>query len=183
MKSLMIGLIACACLVTATQTVDAQEPPQAAKEHELLKKDVGTWHAAGKMWQPGMDEAIEFEGTETNSMVGEFWIVTDFRGSFFGQDFHGHGHSGFNTETGKYEGVWIDSMSTFPMTMSGEYDAASKTLTSKTAGKTPTGDDMNGKSTVVYKDENTRVMTMWGPNPEGGDEMYKMMEITYTRKK
>ncbi len=182
MNRILKSLVACVCVALFAQVANGQEPFQATKEHELLKKDVGTWNATCKMWMPGSDEPMEFEGTETNSMVGDLWVVTDFHADFGGMDFHGHGFSGFNPDTGKYTGTWFDSMSPHPMTMTGEYDAASKTLTSMSSGKDGEGNEMKGKSTVVYKDDNTRVMTMWNSDPAGDDEMTKVMEITYTRK-
>jgi hypothetical protein len=155
---------------------------QPAKEHAVLKQDAGTWHAAGKMFMPGSDQGTEFEGTETNEMIGEFWLVSNFKGDFGGMEFRGHSYSGFNPDTGKYESTWIDSMSPYAMTMTGEYDAASKTMKSTSVGKDGQGNEMKGKSEIVYKDEDTRVFTMWGADPASG-EMQKMMEIVYTRQK
>ncbi len=181
MKRVLTICLAVAITTATSQVVSGQGFP-ATEQHQLLKKDVGTWHAAGKMWMPGVEEPMEFEGTEVNKMVGELWVYTDFHGEVGGVEFHGHGRSGFNIETEKYEATWFDSMQPFVMTMSGTYDAESETMNSMSDGRDDMGNPKKGKSTLHYKDENTRVMTMYAASPDGGDEWVKEMEIIYTRK-
>ena len=82
----------------------------------MLKKDVGVWNAKGKMWMPGVPEPIEFEGVETNEMLGELFVITDFRGDFGGMAFRGHGRVGFNPTTKKYESTWFDVTNPYGMT-------------------------------------------------------------------
>ena len=156
---------------------------QASKEHELLKKDVGVWTVNGKMFMPGTDEPMEFEGVETNEMLGEMFAVTDFRGDFGGMAFRGHGRVGFNPATKKYESTWFDVTNPWGMTGEGTYDESTNTLTFTTKSTAATGEKRTGKSTLQYKDDDTRVMTAYAPDPEGGDKMVKEMEIIYTRKK
>ena len=96
-------------------------------------------------------------------------------------DFVGQSTNGFDEESGMYHGTWLDSMNPHPMTMKGKYDEATKTMTLETMGKDPSGQEIQGKSVVVYKDADTRVMTMYAKG-EGG-EMQKSMELVYTRKK
>lgn len=161
----------------------AQQPFEPQEEHEILKMDVGVWHAKGKMWMPGAEEATEFEGVETNRMVG-VWVISDYKGEFFGQKFAGHAMSGYDLNKKKYIGIWVDSMSGYPSKMVGDYDAEKKTLTMESTNYAPdSGEEFKGKSVMVYKDKNTRLMTMYMPNPEKEGEMMKQLEIVYTRKK
>jgi len=155
---------------------------QAQEEHALLKKDVGVWDAKGKMWMPGVADPLEFEGVETNEMLGDLFTITDFRGDFGGMAFRGHGRVGFNPTSKKYESTWFDVTNPWGMTGEGTYDADSKTLTLMTTSKSATGEDKKGKSTLHYQDKNTRVMTAYSSDPEDGDKMVKEMEIIYTRK-
>lgn len=182
MKNIVIALL-CVAVAGISSVAVGQGPTPPQKEHALLKKDAGVWDAKGKMWMPGVPQAMEFEGVETNEMIGELWCITDFKGNFGGMEFRGHGRSGFNVVTKKYEGAWFDSTSPHAMSMSGTYDEATKTLTMMTKGIDPTGAVKKGKTTLFYKDKDTRISTMYGADPEGGDKMVKEMQIIYTRKK
>jgi hypothetical protein len=150
--------------------------------HKLLHQDIGTWHAAGKMWQPGVDEPMLFEGTEINEMIGELHAISDFRGNFGGMEFHGHGSNSFDSASGSYVGTWVDSMNPNMMMMKGIWDPKTKTLTSHSEGKDVTGKETKGKSTLVYKDKDTRILTMFAAGENDG-QWVKEMEITYTREK
>ena len=164
--------------------VTAQEPFEPTAEHKILQQDVGTWTAKGKIWMPGSDEPTEFEGTETNRCIGGMWIVSDFKGEFFGQPFEGHATTGYDMENKNYVGSWMDSMSPYMANMSGSFDADKKTMTMDSSNIDPaTGKRVKGKNVVVYKDDNTRHMTMYSENPEKPGEMVKSMEISYTRVK
>ncbi len=178
-----IATTICAVIVTAlgAQTLLAQGFP-ASEQHAVLKQEVGTWQAACKMWMPGVDDPMEFEGTEVNEMIGDLWVVSDFRGDFQGVPFRGHGRMGFNPETEKYEATWFDSMTPFVTSMSGVYDPKTKMLTSMSEGRDEAGNPKKGKSTLHYKDENTRVLVMYAAGPDGGDQWVKEMEVVYTRK-
>ena len=184
MRKFVLATVCCAIIsLIASNKVDAQGPFVALKEHGVLQYDIGEWVAKGKMWMPDVPQPIEFEGIETNTMVGELWSVSDFKGNFGGMEFHGHGSTGYNPDTKKFEGTWFDAMSPYMTRMTGTYDEATKTLTMESVGVVPGIGEKKGKSTLVHKDENTRVMTMFAADPEGGDKMVKEMEIIYTRKK
>ena len=110
--------------VMAAAAVQAQEPPKPGPEHEVLKKMEGTWDATMKFG------GMESKGTSTYKMdLGGLWLVSTFEGDFGGMKFSGRGLDSYDTAKKKYVGVWVDSMSTSPMMMEGDYDAAKKTLT------------------------------------------------------
>lgn len=167
------------CFCTAGYAQD--EMPQASAEHAVLKQDVGTWKARVSMFAAETPDVSE--GREVNRMLGDFWLVSEFKGSIMGMDFAGCGTMGYDPGSKKYVGSWIDSMTPTAMHTSGTWDAATRTMTVETMGKNPDGSDSKGKMVTVYsKDGNTRTMTMFGMMP-GMDEMAKMMEIEYTRVK
>jgi len=182
-RSFCIIVATVLCLSLNGNLIHGQQPPQATDGHKILKMEEGAWDAKGKMWMPGADEPMEFGGTEVNKMIGDFWVASEFKGNFGGVDFVGHGVFGYDESEKQHFGTWVDSMSTHQMKMFGGYDADTKTMTYKTVGKNPDGSEMKGKNVVVYKDANTRVMTMYAANPEKEGEMVKSMEIIYTRKK
>jgi hypothetical protein len=184
--------LAALCLALVAPAAGAQDKPAAAPpgmpaapkagpEHEVLKHDVGTWDATVESFMPGAAQPMVSKGTETNSLVGGLWLVTDFKSDMMGQPFQGHGVSGWDPNKKKYVGTWVDTMSTGLGLSESTYDAATKTLTGTFEGPDPTGQIMKMKAVTVMKDPDTRVFTMSGPGPDGKDMTY--MRITYQRKK
>ena len=172
------------CLVAVNSAVAQTFEP--AKEHELLKKDVGTWKASLKIWmgQEGKAdptaEPMESDGEEVNRMIGEFWSVSTFKGEFAGMPFEGQGVTGYDPKLKKYVGSWIDSVTPFSMHMLGTYDEKTKTLTSSSVGVGMDGEEVKGKSELVYIDADHRRLTMY--ELSDGKEV-KSMEINYVRVK
>jgi uncharacterized protein DUF1579 len=153
-----------------------QETSQAASmpmvkpgpEHDLLKKDVGTWDATVEMMATPEAPASTSKGVETSKMLGGLWLVTDFKSQMMGQPFQGHGTTGYYTNKKKYVGTWVDTMSTGLMTGESTYDPATKTVTGYMEGTDPaTGKPTKMKMVTEYKDDNSRVFTMYMTGPDG----------------
>ena len=163
--------------------IAAAQAPEVTAEHKVLAGDAGTWKAKMTMYIPGTDQTIEGEGTEVNTLFANgLWLSSKFEGTFAGQPFEGQGHNGYDPNSKKYVGSWVDSMSTSVSTMVGEYD--DNTMTGMMTSKEPTtGEEVVTKSVTVNKDKNTRIMTMYNKSPETGDEWIKTMVIEYTRVK
>ena len=130
---------------------------------------------------PGAEPSTS-KGVSTNKMVlGGRWVQENFTGNFMGMPFSGLGYTGYDNVTNQYVGTWMDTMSTGMMvTSSGSASGDTYTFNSTMA------DPMSGKMTemkskVTVIDKNKHVMEMWAPAPDG--TQFKMMEITYTRKK
>ena len=159
----------------------AQGMSQPTKEHELLKKDVGTWKAACKMWEIPGQPPMEFEGVETNRLLGGFWVISEFKGSMPGMTYEGSGSFGYDPESKKYVGTWVSNIEATMSRMQGTYDEKTKTLTMVSQKMNDgQGGKIQSKNVVVYQDENTRVMTMY--LMQGGNEK-KQLEIIYTKNK
>lgn len=152
---------------------------EATPEHAILKKDLGSWDAEMKIWAEGQSP-LEAKGVEVNQAVGDLWVTSRFDAEIFGQKFAGSGTFGYDVSRKKYVGTWIDSSSPYVSHMEGSYDKTSNTLTMTTRGKDPSGQEMEGKNTMRYVDENTRIFTMYNKQ---GDKYVKVIEITYKRKK
>lgn len=169
-------------VTAATMAQEASTP--SAKD--VLKQDLGTWTAEIQMWmdangQPDdTAEPMKMTGTETNRMIGDFWVVGDFEGEFQNAPYSGHAMSGYDAEKKKFTSTWVDSMTPVAMTMEGTYDAATKTLTMKTKGAGADGKPVEGVSKLTYKDAETRLLTMY-QMVDG--KAVKNMEILYKRKK
>jgi hypothetical protein len=158
----------------------AQEMPPLPKpgpEHEILMRDAGTWDAKIEMQTPG--GPMTSTGVETSRIgCGGLCLITDFKGEMMpGMSFEGHGTTAYDANKKKYVGSWTDSMSQGLAVAESTWDPATKTMTGMMEGPDMTGAVVKMKSVVEYKDPNTRVFTMYGPDGKPG------MTITYTRKK
>lgn len=161
-----------AFIATATTHVGADDSMQ------VLKQDVGTWNCEVKFFADPSAPPTVSKGTETCFMVGDYWLVSNFKGDIMGTAFQGHSQTGFDSATKKFVGTWIDSMSPFAMTTEGSWDEKTQTVTSTGVGKDPTGNETKHKMTVVYNKDGSRSFTMFG---EVNGEFVKMMEIDYTK--
>ncbi|MEO6213842.1 MAG: DUF1579 domain-containing protein [Vicinamibacterales bacterium] len=167
----------------AAQTPAQQMPPmpKAGPDHEVFKMDVGTWDAVVEFIPGPGAPPMTSKGVEVNTLgCSGMCLITDFKGEAMGSPFAGHGVMTWDPAKKKYMGSWTDSMSTGLMIGESTYDPAAK----KWSG-TMEGPDMTGAvtkmRTVVDMQGASRVMTSFGPGPDGKE--MQMMKITYTRRK
>ena len=151
--------------------------PTAGPEHDVLKHDVGEWDVEITNYASGSPEVSK--GTESNRMLGDFWLITNFTGKMMGLEFKGHGSTGYDAKAKKYVGTWVDSLSPGMMHLTGEYDKESKTMTLVGMAPGMDGNPAKHRLTTVYKD-GKRVMTMY-ITLQGGEET-KFMQLAYTKK-
>ncbi len=163
-------------LLCASRAI-AQGPPAAGPEHKLLRGTVGTWDCKIIMeGAPG-----ESVGTSVSKMdLGGLWLVTEFEGDFGGLKFQGRGLDGYDQAKKKYVGIWVDSMSTGPVIMEGDYDAAKKTLTLTGEGPGPAGERVKYKNITTHTDKDHQTFKMYSVE---GDQETLTMTIEYSRKK
>jgi hypothetical protein len=178
-------ILAFAISLAAAAPARAQEQaqlPQVSDEHKFLHKDVGTWDATMKIFPAEGAEPIESKGTETSELMpGGMWLISRFKGDIFGMPFSGMGTMGYDPVDKKYVGTWVDSISPHLTVIKGEYDAATKTLTSVAEGRDyETGQVMQSKHITRYIDDNTRTFEIHAK--EGGEKERKVMEIQYKRR-
>ena len=150
--------------------------------HKKLEPFVGTFDTRVKMWMDPSKPAEESSGISENKWVlGNRWIEQRFEGTFMGQPFSGIGYTGYDNVKKKYVGTWMDSASTAMMTSMGTADASGKMTMVGMMDDPMTRKSMKVTSKITMPDKDTQIMEMWCPGPTG--KVYKMMEITYTRKK
>ncbi len=166
-------------LICFTTAAVGQQPdlPKPGTEHKVLEESVGTWDCTVKMAEsPG-----ESKCTSVSRMsLGGLWLVTDFEGDFGGIPFQGHGLDSYDKTTKKYVGVWVDSMSTGPIVMEGDYDARTRTLTMTGEGPGMTGKPVRYRNVTTLTDRDHHTFRMYQVE---GDKESLMMTIEYTRRK
>ena len=151
--------------------------------HKKLEPMVGTFDVKAKMWMDPSKPAEESSGkTESKWVLGNRFVQENYEGTMMGQPFSGMGYWGYDNITKKYTGTWMDSMGTAMMNSTGKMDASGKVMTYTAMMNDPmTGKLCKITEKVTVTDNDHHMMEMWGPDPSGKN--YKMMEITYTRKK
>lgn len=157
------------------------EAMQPGPEHERLAEATGEWRATVKWWMEPGGEPSTSEATVTRSMdLGGRVLVEDWQGAMMGQNFLGHGRTGYDNVTGKYWSTWTDNMSTGLMAFEGSYDAESERYTYTGRSADPVSGDMIESRSIAYTDEQGReVMEMY--EMRDGEEI-KTMEMTLERR-
>ena len=152
------------------------------EEHKKLAGMVGTWNATVKMWNaPGTEPQVS-KGVSVNTKVlGGRWIQEKFTGSFMGMPFSGMGYTGYDNMSKQYVGTWMDTMSTGMMSSTGKAEGDNTFTFDSTMPDPMTGKNVPTKMKMTVVDKNKHIMEMWAPAPDG--TQFKMMEITYIRKK
>jgi hypothetical protein len=148
--------------------------------HKKLEPLVGTFDAKVTSWMDPAKPPTQSSGTaERKWVLGNRYVEEQFTSTFMDQPFTGIGYTGYDNVGKKYVSVWMDSMSTGIMEMKG---TASGNAISETGSmlNPMNAKPMNLKSKMTVTDNDHQTFEMWGPAPDG--KMYKMMEITYTRK-
>ena len=178
-----VGLVSLYSISTASQdegaTAEAAMPmAKPTAEHAGLKADVGVWDAKLTVHSP-MGE-MESQGVETNRMLGEFWVLSDFEGNVMGMPFNGQATIGYDPNKKMYVGTWIDSMNTALTLMEGTADADGNITMKSQQMDAMTGAMQNVESVAKRQDEDHRTYESFVVGDDGKKTL--MMTIAYTRK-
>ncbi len=151
--------------------------------HKKLDAMVGSFDADVRMWMDPSKPPEDSKGSSVNTWVlGNRYVEQKYEGTMMGQPFNGLGYTGYDNVQKKYVSVWMDTGATGIMTMNPTFDASGKKMTSKSTVYDPmTGKPSTMESKVTFADNDHHAFEMWGKTPAG--KSFKMMEITYTRKK
>ncbi len=200
-KFLLLSLVTAILILSTSPLVSAEgdttadappmDPVLAAKmqvlmtpneAHKVLEAFAGKWAYTGKFWMSPEAPAQEMTGVTENAMdMGGRFLKQTITGPWMGQIFHGLGYTGYDNVKQEYVSVWLDDMGTGIMMVSGQYDAATKTLTQSGANSCPlTGEKARpGRSTWAVNDTDRNTYTSYTLGPDGKE--FKSMEIVYAR--
>lgn len=162
--------------------------------HKRLEPLVGEWESVNKMWWGGPNApAMETKGTCKREWVlgGRFVMETikselmmpDLAtGAMKSMPFEGMGIFGYDNYRNVYTGSWTDSMGTQMLTYQGACDRSGKVFTHYGEMDEPMLKIIGRMVKYVTRiiDNDKHVFEMYDLHV--GDD-YKVMEITYTRKK
>jgi hypothetical protein len=181
---ILIALSALLATSFGFSTQDPQDPmemPKPGAEHKLLTRHAGDWDAVVIMAGPDGNEVREKASMSTRVVPGGFHTIDEFRGSYMGMPFTGHGTNSYCQARNKYVVSWLDSMTSSPLTLMGDYDQKANTMTLTGEALGMTGKMEPCKTVTYFKDADHYAFEMFGPGPDG--DMMRMIRIEYTRKK
>lgn len=173
----------------AAGTALAQEPSQSEMEawvaaaspgehHAVLEPLIGQWQHTVTFWMAPGAPPVEVSATsEAKWILDGRYVEQSWQGSFMGMPFRGLGITGYDNVRGEYVSIWMDNMSTGPMTGRGTFDPETRTLTIEgTAADPLTGEpDKPFRSVTRFEDDGSIVDQSYTPAP--GGEMFQSMEI------
>ena len=129
-------VVAIGCFVGIQAASFAQEPeaPGPSKEHQWLKQFVGQWKSNAEGLAGPDQPPIKCEGTMNYRMLGELWLVSDFKAEVMGTTTNAVQTIGYDPAKKKYVGTWIDSMNNTMWQYAGSVDESGKILTLEAEG-------------------------------------------------
>ncbi len=149
--------------------------------HKLLAKLEGSWMTKTRGWMEQDKPPMESTGTcEQKLVLDGHYLQQIYSGDMMGMPFSGINLLGYNNHTGKYESVWLDSMSTAIYYFVGTASADGRTITQICSYDDPVRGPSVWRSVTRIRDDNTLEFEMF-ITPKGGKEE-KMMEMTVARK-
>jgi len=153
------------------------------EHHQHLARFAGKFEYTNKMWMAPGAPAMESKGTSDAKMVMGGRYLQDFiTGDAMGMTFEGMGWTGFDNQSGEYTFAWIDNMGTGIMRGTGKCSADGTVITLTGTVLAPgVPEPLSFEQVVTYIDDDHHKMEWYMPSEEG--EMFKSMELSYTRVK
>jgi Protein of unknown function (DUF1579) len=168
-----------ALILGVSASVFAQPPlPQPGPEHEVLRKDVGTWDVTMELTPGAGMPPFSMTGVETDTLLGGRWLIAQYTFDMMGQTFEGHGITGYDPAKKAYVSTWVDTMSTSLMTSEGSFDAATNTMTGTSEVPDPAGGRTKAKSVATWPGPDERVVKIYMT-----DASQPTVTLTYKRRK
>lgn len=160
-----------------------QEYMTPGEMHKMMASWSGNWIGEVSTWmEPGATPIKNISTAEVKMAMNGLYQIANHKGSFNGVSFEGMGILAFDNQKKVFESTWIDNMGSGIVHLQGPWDAVSKTITLKGKIIDPgTRKETNAMEIFRIIDNNTQIVEMYGPAPDGKE--FKTMEIKYTRTK
>jgi len=153
------------------------------EHHKHLAYFAGTFEYTNKMWMSPGAPPMESKGTSVSKMVmGGRYLQDDVVGSAMGMPFEGMALTAYDNTRGEYSLIWIDNMGTGITRATGTCSNDGKTLTFEGTVPYPgSPEPLPFKEVLTVIDDTHHTMAWYMPGQDG--EMFKTMELSYTRVK
>ncbi len=133
MNRLLIVLLSVFCWGSdnlLTGVAVAQDLPTAVveKEHVWLQKFAGEWTTESEGTAGPGQPSIECKGTVKSKMLGQFWVINEIENDVQGVQMKGLQTIGYDSESKKFVGTWVDNMLNHLWKYEGAVDESGTTL-------------------------------------------------------
>lgn len=183
-----LGLAAAISAGAAPVGAAAQEAParQEARARllgpmaDVLENRVGNWDVTAELQLTPSARPVVINAVADNRIIGGRWLVSELKSADGMAGFHGIGVNGFDPQSGRYNGYWIDGSRGFTVPVTGEYDPASRTFRTTSIEQRADGSSITVVSETVTEGSDREVTTFTAPDAEG--RPYVRMRLTYSRR-
>lgn len=138
-------------------------PPPPGEHHKWLDQLIGTWSVETEMIPGEGQPPMKATGTDVARSIGGRWVIAELNAEMPGMGtMNAMLTLGFNPETGKYQGTWVDSMTDHLWVYVGTLDPTKKILTLEAEGpnmKDPTKGNMKYRDVIEIKSADHRTLT------------------------
>jgi hypothetical protein len=169
MRKFAIAGVVTLLLASMAQAADMPQMPPASKEHKWLKRFVGQWEGKVKLYMDPTKPPTTAKCTETVKSLGDFWVISETKGSMMGQPFTGVMTVGYDPAKKQYSATWVDSSNSQLWNYTGTVDAGGNKLTLLATGPCPMmpGKTFNFKEVTEFKSDKHRLVTSSMQGPDG----------------
>jgi PBP1b-binding outer membrane lipoprotein LpoB len=167
---------------SAAMTKAWQDFAKPGEMHKWMASHTGTWEADVSSYMGG-PEPTKSKATEVVKMtMNGLYQIANMSGTMMNGPFQGQSTLAYDNSKKQFVMTWIDNMGSGIIMMTGQYDAATKTMNFKGTQTDPaTGKDANIRQEQKFTDDDNYVLTMYGDGPDGKEA--KFMEATFKRVK
>lgn len=150
--------------------------------HKWMASHEGTWEAQVTSFMPGAEPSTS-KATEVVKMVmNGLYQEGNLSGTMMGMPFNGKSIMAYDNAKKQFAVTWIDNLGSGLMIMTGQYNAATKTMNLNGTQTDPiTGKDSKVRQEQKFIDDDNYVLTMYGDGPDGKEA--KFMEAKFKRVK
>lgn len=136
--------------------------PEPGEHHKWLEQLIGAWTVESEMGGEGMP-SMKATGTDTVRSLGGRWVICELKSEMPGMGaMHAVMTLGYNPETGKYQGTWVDSVSDLLWVYEGTLDPTRKILTLEAEGPNmmdPAAGRTRYRDVIEFKSDEHRTLT------------------------
>jgi hypothetical protein len=153
------------------------------RQHEHLRKSVGTWVGKHTMWMsPEAPPVVSECSSMISAIMDGRFVKCETTGEMPMGPFSGFGIYGFDNVSQKFVSSWIDNCGTGIMQGTGDLSADGKVMTWTNTVNCPVAKKpVTMRQVETVTGDNTSTLEMFSPDPKTGRE-FKMMQIDFRRK-
>ena len=177
-----VGLALAAVSAHAETIIAAADATKPGPEQSFLAKRAGEYTRTVKfIAQPNADANASTGTAKISVTLDGRFIVEENTDTVFGRPVSGMRIYGFNNITKQYEAVWMYTMSTAMLFLTGTSADGGKTIDLTGVSQNHRGDKIPIHATIRQADDDQFVVTLMSTGADGKEAAFQ--ETTYTRKK